>query len=227
MIKDFIVTTAVAVVLSAGTAGAATLNLLGSGQTSTIDDFSSATSKNNIKVGGVSIAPHGTVLDIITGDVKDATNGLELIGGPARITYTYLGSEAGNSNFGAQIGTTNFTNGPGGSSIGDSITVTQALDGLLDFVFGTTAPASAVGEIMNNGGATAAVGNLYDFAIGYIKISDTSFYALFDDIAQGDRDFDDLALRIDVAPIPLPAGGLLLITGLGGMAALRRRKKAA
>lgn len=30
----------------------------------------------------------------------------------------------------------------------------------------------------------------------------------------------------DVAPVPLPAGGLLLLAGLGGLAALRRRKGA-
>lgn len=32
---------------------------------------------------------------------------------------------------------------------------------------------------------------------------------------------------IDVAPVPLPAGGLLLISGLGGLAAMIRRKKMA
>lgn len=32
---------------------------------------------------------------------------------------------------------------------------------------------------------------------------------------------------LDVAAVPLPAGGLLLLTALGGMAAVRRRRKAA
>lgn len=34
-------------------------------------------------------------------------------------------------------------------------------------------------------------------------------------------------LRVDATPIPLPAGGLLLLTALGGVAALRRKRKAA
>jgi hypothetical protein len=35
-----------------------------------------------------------------------------------------------------------------------------------------------------------------------------------------------MAGNVDVAPIPLPAGGLLLIGAIGGLAALRRRKSA-
>lgn len=40
--------------------------------------------------------------------------------------------------------------------------------------------------------------------------------------ARGNLRFDDL----DVAPVPLPAAGVLLIAGLDGFALVRRRKQA-
>lgn len=39
-------------------------------------------------------------------------------------------------------------------------------------------------------------------------------------------DFAEALLFVDAAPIPLPAGGLLLISGLAGAAAIARRRKA-
>ena len=42
----------------------------------------------------------------------------------------------------------------------------------------------------------------------------------------GVRDYALAAVDYEVAPIPLPAGGLLLLTALGGLAAARRRKQA-
>ncbi|PKP85385.1 MAG: hypothetical protein CVT80_02885 [Alphaproteobacteria bacterium HGW-Alphaproteobacteria-2] len=38
---------------------------------------------------------------------------------------------------------------------------------------------------------------------------------------------DGALAALQIAPVPLPAGGLLLLTALGGVAALRRRRKAA
>lgn len=60
------------------------------------------------------------------------------------------------------------------------------------------------------------------FATQLIGTGGTGFVA-----AGGNR--NDVAMRIygeEVAPVPLPAGGLLMLTGLGAMAFLRRRKTA-
>ncbi len=159
----------------------------------------------------------GTVLSYFSNADKNASNGLS-VSGPARVTYTYVGSEAGYQNYALYVLGTLFQNfDPGSTSPGDSVTV-SAGGGLLDFAFGTVAPATL---ISNNGGASGSG----IFAIAYAQISATTWYAFFDDSAQH-SDFDDLVIRIDVAPIPLPAGGLLLIGALGGLAALRRRKTA-
>jgi hypothetical protein len=40
----------------------------------------------------------------------------------------------------------------------------------------------------------------------------------------GGDNHDDFLIRVNVAAVPLPAGGLLLIGALGGLAVLRRRK---
>jgi len=41
----------------------------------------------------------------------------------------------------------------------------------------------------------------------------------------GDRDFNDLVVEVNVAPVPIPGTILLLSSGLVGLVALRRRKK--
>ncbi len=201
---------AAVVAVSAVSAAAATLNLVGPAESLVI-------AKNDLGLG-----LNGQTIDYITGANKTAANGLEILGtGPFKVTFTYLGKEAGNTNLSVYVGgTTLFLED---AAVGSMKTTIQVTAGLIDFAFKTLAPAGSIGEIANNGVANPASPN---YSIGYLKISDTSFYALFDDIARGDRDFDDHGIRIDVAAIPLPAGGLLLLTALGGVAALRRRKVA-
>lgn len=219
MIKSYIIGATAALALTATAASAATLSLLGP------DIQQHHVTGNDISPD---IGVDGTKLDYITGEDQTAANGLYLTLNPAQdaiLTYTYLGSEAGNTNYSLVMGGQQFFNkGGSASSIGDSVSVFQADSGLLSFGFGTSAPAGSVGDIFNDAPAVPASSN---YSIGYRMIDATSFYVLFDDIAGGDRDFDDIAMRIDVAAVPLPAGGLLLLSALFGAGALRRRQKTA
>lgn len=192
----------------ASTANAATLAFTGVGTTYLV--------KNN----DIEPSINGTLLDYIDGSKKNATNGLSVTG-PAKITFTYLGYEAGNKNYAADLGGTFFKTGV--TAIGATKSVTQLASGLIDFIFGTTAPANRVGTIDNAGVALPASKN---FAIGYKILSATTAWVFFDDLARDDRDFDDIGMLVSVAPIPVPAAGFLLLGGLGGLAALRRRKQA-
>ncbi len=55
----------------------------------------------------------------------------------------------------------------------------------------------------------------------------TRFFIGFDDGGAGpDDNHDDIVLRVDVSPVPLPAAGWMLLAGVGGMAAVKRRRKA-
>ena len=133
-----------------------------------------------------------------------------------------MGYEAGNRNFAVMLEGGVFSNrGSNSSHVGQQVTTYQETRGLLNFAFGTLAPINSIGVFLNNALAYPASPN---FAIGFSRIDADSFYILFDDIAAGDRDFDDLVMRIDVAAIPLPAGALLLLSALFGLGAMRRRQ---
>ena len=210
MIKNFLYGAVATLALSATAASAAVLSYTGTGETETL------TFTNDFGLSGLT-------LDVINGADKSGSNGLAISGGNAIVTYEYIGFEAGLSNYSAVIGGTAFTNGL--SSAGDTISVGGS-NGLLDFAFGTARCCGTTpdDEFLNNGIATP---NSTNFAIGYYVIDSTTALVLFDDRAAGDRDFDDIGMLVTIANVPLPAGGLLLLSGLAGTAAMRRRKKAA
>lgn len=79
---------------------------------------------------------------------------------------------------------------------------------------------SFLGRVTNeSASATLRANNPFEF----IKLVDVTL-TYFPNTSSYDG-FD--VAKIGVAPIPVPAAGLLLLGGLGGLAALRRRKKAA
>lgn len=142
----------------------------------------------------------------------NATLGLS---GKGRVTYTYAGAHAGYHN-GFEVN---------GVALFDNRTSTRGahaaftLDGgKLDFGFTTARPAF---EVANGTGSGVHGG------IAFYKLSDTSVYALFNDTYRGDRDFNDLAVRMDVAPVPLPAAAGLLIGSLGLLGATAWRRHTA
>lgn len=78
---------------------------------------------------------------------------------------------------------------------------------------------------------TSASGSIYDmstlFDSGDLSQTITISWTGVTDVRPSGRAFVNLSIITSAAPIPLPAGGLLLISALGGVAALRRRRKQA
>jgi hypothetical protein len=143
--------------------------------------------------------------------------------GKTLITITYLGKSAAAETYTIEgVGGGSLSNKD--NAVGDSFSFVQLAGGFVDFVFATDSFIPQ-GVIENGGTSTYRRMN---FAL--TQVIGKSAIALFDDAnggtSPGDRDLDDMVVRIDVQSIPLPAGGLLLLTGLGGLMVARRRKAA-
>lgn len=207
------------IMLAAGAASAATLSLApGTGNALAYgsDPYDTPCAGSDVTTCYNPSGPAGDLEeDLTTFDGINATSttpGLLLDEGTL-IEVTFLGKEAGAQNYAFSLGGT-ISNW---DAIGSSY-ITYVSAGTLDFSF-----SSNLGTVASNDGTFVG-----DAAIGFSSIYDNgkTVYAFFDDSgANGDRDFDDMVVRISV--VPLPAGGLLLLTALGGFAAARRKKKAA
>lgn len=203
-------TGAALIAFAAGTAGAATLSLVG-GTPVTLDS---------------TFDPTPVIAGIGPGDTVTNFSGLNLAGqglylsGPANVTFTYLGKEAYFSNRAVELvndGTVRLLDDVG---VGDSISFSQLASGLLQFRFRT---AGLGGQSITNG--VGSTNTALDMAFKWID--SRTVFALFGDGGfANDNDYDDMVIRIQVAAVPVPAAGFLLIGALGGLAALRRRKTA-
>ncbi len=173
-----------------------------------------------------SAAPN--VGDAITSFSGSPLNGGLYMDAASTLTFTFLGKEAGakNASFGA-MGST-LTNS---MVIGSTTTALETGAGFIDFMF-QTAEASWE-DINGNGvfGETFGISNNSFSAFSGLKLAygvvfnnGRSVLAFFGD-GRGDSDFDDMVVRIDA--VPVPAAGLMLLGAIGGLGALRSRRKKA
>ncbi len=162
--------------------------------------------------GGPAFVTVGAGNNILTGTLQSNVFGI--------FTATYLGKEAGYTNF--------YLDGALNSITGDYASVGNTAS--VDVLAGTTvsfAFRDKDGVVFNNGDANTAIrgigyfvntfglkdkaGNLFDFLIGY------------NDSFPNHADFDDFVVGVRVVETPLPAALPLLATGLGLFGLSRRR----
>jgi hypothetical protein len=195
---------AVAAFTMAGAVQAATVDI--SGAVSTTGGFNNFATQLNAALGGSAVLLAPASLTTV---------------GQVHLTFTAIGAESGlNNSFSvAGLGTLSETSNFGYPLV-DLLTTAGSgslagvfsglLDGLLSFSnFATNVnPGSGEFGVFAQGGAG----------------EHSVFFLAFDDNGAGpDDNHDDFLIRVNV--VPLPAGGLLLIGGLGALAAIRRRRK--
>ena len=133
----------------------------------------------------------------------------------SRIEFEYLGKEAGYTNMAIELDGFGILFNTATSSIGTKIIVTLYPNGsgLLPFMFTTSGGG---GQEARNGDIDSPLSIAFSAIMGGI-----STIALLGDGA-GDHDYDDMAIRITVVPLPpaiLLFGGVLAFFGLWRRAA--------
>ena len=137
----------------------------------------------------------------------------------AAVTYTFLGKEAAATNTLAELTMGEVALFTNRVVPGTSATVNDD-GGVVDFLFRTSGISRTGSPAIFNGGLSQD--KRLGLALSDIFNGGRSVIAAFGD-GRGDNDYDDLVVRIDVAPVPIPAAGLFLVGALGALGALRRR----
>lgn len=209
--------------LAAGNASAATLGLGGDTVGTTI------TLPNTFDVVATGLTPGSTQITYFNS--SNGTGGLYVSPNDVNITFEYIGKEAGYLNQSRFV--------VGNVLMFDTTQTPIQTTGALHYVLGSNPGAVPfLFQTVTGGNLDATNGGAVDspLRIAFAKLSDTVWYALFDDGGGGqDHDYDDMVLRItasdtqrEIDPTPLPGAIWLLGTVLaGGFGARRWRKRKA
>ena len=192
-------------VLAAGSAQAALLSVTGGDNTQTIDSSFSLGAETGLALG----AP------LIAFNTANAGSGGLSLTGPGKVTFEFLGSEADFTNTFEVSGGQIFSNLT--SLVGDTANLSLPA-GLIQFALLTS--GGGVPKAAVNGGPIST-----GVAFAFAAISDNSVLLLFDDGGGGDRDLDDLAVKISVSQVPLPAAVWLMLSALLGLVSFARIRR--
>jgi hypothetical protein len=153
--------------------------------------------------------------------------------GSGTVTYTYLGSEAGYTNYFQTNGVTDFTN-HGVTSLYSSITQTVTTPGVLDFSFATQDPLYSVSNQLPPVTGSPTYGTdqgVFGIAQGGQVNGKTyqEFLIYNDPVNGGDHDYNDMVVGVNftrsTSPVPEPKVYGMMLVGLGLMGFMVRRKK--
>lgn len=222
MVKLALVAGALSVI--SGAAGAATLSLAPGGYASHVigsnGNFDLDTGSYSTLTDGYGRPgnpdPTTKTLSVATG----AGAGLR-VDGPAKVQYTYLGKEAGYTNSLWEIGVPLSIFEGGSTAVGATSLLFDVDAGLLPFFVKSIGGAGTY--IFNN-----AISGSEVLKLGYLLFNNNKSALVFlDDGGAGpDSDYDDIAFRVDITPVPLPPAILMLLTAIGGLGIFGRLRRA-